>query len=248
MNQKKPTPPSTGPTMAQIWVATGLAVVVILGIAMTISFMVRKNNETAPPPPVMAQADMPPGGLAEPAPAPSVPPGAPPVTYDAPAALQIGRLAGTLRVETPAAPPGQRLALDHTCYRAGQSIPVNWHGVPRGTRSLVLTVEERQDGEDPLIKWLVYDMPPTINALPAGLAQVSLLDNGARQGRNGHNTLGYTGPCVPRGQVPYILRLYALDVALDDVPAELRFEELIPHINGHIIDAAAYEFVHYLRY
>ncbi|MBU0800208.1 MAG: hypothetical protein KKA05_04310, partial [Alphaproteobacteria bacterium] len=71
-------------------------------------------------------------------------------------------------------------------------------------------------------------------------------EGGIRQAQNDHGSLGYTGPCIPRGQVKYKLRLFALDTTIT-AAGNTKFVDLIPLMNGHIVDAAEYDFIHYLK-
>ena len=249
-----------GPTTGQMWLFTGVAVVVILIAAIVIGGIVRGKGaapetmpvETASAPQVPDATA--PTQAASPSPASSAPASealvpvepARPAVVDKRPALQLDKLAGTLSVSSAAAPAGGRLNLEHTCYRLGVSLPVSWGGAPSGTKTLVLIVEERQKGEAPFVKWLVYNIPAARKGLPQGLPQVEAFEGGLRQGRNDHGSTGYTGPCIPQGKIPYALRLFALDRELAG-PARARFEDLIPLMNGHIIDAAEYKFEHYLN-
>lgn len=250
-----------GLSTGRMWLFTGAAVIVILIAAVVVGGIVRGKGgapeampvEVASAPPVSeaaAPAQSAPATLATssaPASDALVPvEAARPAVIDKRPALQLEKLAGTLSVSSAAAPAGGRLNLEHTCYRLGVSIPVSWGGVPSGTKTLVLIVEERQKGEAPFVKWLVYNIPAGRKGLPQGLPQVEAFEGGLRQGRNDHGSTGYTGPCIPQGKIPYAVRLFALDKELAP-GARASFEDLIPLMNGHIIDAATYEFEHYLN-
>lgn len=248
-----------GLSTGRMWLFTGAAVIVILIAAVVIGGIVRGKGgapeampvevASAPPPPEAAAPAQPASPTASSVPASDalVPVEAvKPAVVDKRPALQLDKLAGTLSVNSAAAPAGGRLNLEHTCYRLGVSPPVSWSGAPSGTKAFVLIVEERQKGEAPFVKWLVYNIPSGRKGLPQGLPQVEAFEGGLRQGRNDHGSTGYTGPCIPQGKIPYAVRLFALD---KELPPGTRasFEDLIPLMNGHIIDAATYEFEHYLN-
>lgn len=248
--------------MSKIWIATGLAVFVILGLATVISVISRQHNkaqpapvevtQTAPdvrraPPPAAREERAPPARTAETVPATPTPsPVAPPAVNDNRPALRLDRLAGTLRVNSRAILQDDRLDMAHSCYSMGQSMPVTWQGAPAGTKSFVLVLEERAGGEAPFVKWLAYNLPADRTGLPAAVRKGEQIPGGGLQGRNDHHALNYTGPCVPRGVVPYALRLFALDYELP-VPAGKEFNDLIPAMNGHIIDMAERDFIFYNR-
>jgi Raf kinase inhibitor-like YbhB/YbcL family protein len=109
----------------------------------------------------------------------------------------------------------------HTCEGADVSAPLAWSGVPKGTASLALIVDD-PDAPDPRapkmtwVHWVVYDIPPSVAALPEGVT-ASTLPAGAREGQNDWKTAGYRGPCPPIGRHRYFHKLYALDTVLPDL-------------------------------
>lgn len=60
--------------------------------------------------------------------------------------------------------------------------------------------------------WVIYQIPPQIRHLPAGIPPQEALPNGIRQGLNSFGKLGYAGPCPPLRDRPhqYRFRLYAI--------------------------------------
>ena len=80
-----------------------------------------------------------------------------------------------LALRSPAFAPGQPLPMRFTCEAEGVSPPLQWSGVPEGTRSLALIVED-PDAPDPaapqrvFVHWVLYDLPPGSDGLPEGVA------------------------------------------------------------------------------
>lgn len=247
-----------------VWVATIVAVVVILGIALGVSAFIRNKN--AAPDMQAAQVEQPapaPIDVVQDAPEPTAEPVKPAAQADAiapltpvapPAAvappgapqLMLDRIVGKVKLTSPGIMGTGRLNLDHTCYRRGQSMPVLWSDAPGSTKSYVLIMEEHKPGELPFVKWLVYNIPADSKGLPMGLPQAEAFEGGIKQGRNDHGTTGYTGPCIPKGQMNYKLRLFAMDTVLD-VPPTAKFNDMIPVMNGHIVDAVDVDFFHYFK-
>ncbi|MBW7902811.1 MAG: YbhB/YbcL family Raf kinase inhibitor-like protein [Rhodocyclaceae bacterium] len=104
----------------------------------------------------------------------------------------------------------------HTCEGANVSPPLAWTGVPPGTQSLVLIVDD-PDAPDPAapkmtwVHWLLFNLPPDAD----GLAEaVAALPAGTGEGVNDWGRTGYGGPCPPIGRHRYFHKLYALDAAL----------------------------------
>jgi hypothetical protein len=106
----------------------------------------------------------------------------------------------------------------HTCEGRDQSPPLAWTGVPAGTKSLALIVDD-PDAPDPAaprmtwVHWVVYNVPPEVGEFAAG-ASGSGMPAGAREGLNDWQRTGYGGPCPPIGRHRYVFKLYALDTAL----------------------------------
>jgi len=115
------------------------------------------------------------------------------------------------------------------------SPPLSWTGVPVGTTSLALIVDDPDAPGGAFVHWLVYGIPPGTTELTEHQQQVKRIGNGARQGVNGFGGLGYGGPQPPSGTHRYIFHLYALDTDTD-MPAGLSRQELDGAIEGHVIE------------
>ena len=65
------------------------------------------------------------------------------------------------------------IASVYTCEGKDISPPLSWSGIPIGTKSLVLIVDD-PDAPDPKapkmtwVHWVLYNIPPTATALPEG--------------------------------------------------------------------------------
>lgn len=109
----------------------------------------------------------------------------------------------------------------HTCDGQDVSPQLAWSGLPAGTRSLVLIVDD-PDAPDPAaprmtwVHWLLYNIPPAVARLAEGVA-VRDLPPATLQGLNDWQRTGYGGPCPPIGRHRYIHKLFALDVVLPDL-------------------------------
>jgi Raf kinase inhibitor-like YbhB/YbcL family protein len=98
----------------------------------------------------------------------------------------------------------------YTCDGAGQSPPIFWSGVPAGTRSVALVVDDAAAPITPRVYWIVFDISPATSDLQAGS-----LPTGARQGRNSKGRAGYDPPCPPAGGTHrYRFTVYALKTML----------------------------------
>ena len=145
----------------------------------------------------------------------------------------------TLALYSPAFAEQGEIPQRYTCEGADTSPPLSWSGVPAGTQSLVLIVDD-PDAPDPAaprmtwVHWLLYNLPPD----SAGLAEGAKgLPEGTRQGVNGWGRTGYGGPCPPVGRHRYFHKLYALDTRLPDLqhPDKAGLERAM---QGHVLAQA----------
>jgi Raf kinase inhibitor-like YbhB/YbcL family protein len=129
----------------------------------------------------------------------------------------------------------------YTCEGKDVSPPLAWSGVPAGTKSLALIVDD-PDAPDPAapkmtwVHWILYGIPPSAAALPEAVKS-SALPAGTREGVNDWKRTGYGGPCPPIGRHRYFHKLYALDTVLPDLkrPDKSALEKAM---QGHILAQA----------
>lgn len=146
----------------------------------------------------------------------------------------------TLRIESGAFAAGGEIPRKYTCDGDDLSPPLAWSGVPAGTKSLVLVVDD-PDAPDPAaprmtwVHWVLYNLPPTSTGLPEAVGDA--LPPGTGQGLNDWKRTGYGGPCPPVGRHRYFHKLYALDTVLADLGTPKR-AQLAPAMRGHVIAQA----------
>lgn len=130
----------------------------------------------------------------------------------------------------------------YTCDGSNMSPPLRWSGLPSGTKSLVLMVDD-PDAPDPKapamtwVHWLLYNLPPESDGLPEGVAAGKGLPQGTLEGLNDWKATGYGGPCPPIGQHRYSHRLYALDAVLPDLGKPVK-ANLQQAMRGHVLGKA----------
>jgi Raf kinase inhibitor-like YbhB/YbcL family protein len=111
--------------------------------------------------------------------------------------------------------PGTSLPEVYTCKGASESPEVSWSGIPAGTKSLVLILEDPDAPSGKFTHWLVYNIPPQSGELAQAQPNAKVLSNEAQQGESSTGFRGYYPPCPPVGSTHrYIFRLYALDLYL----------------------------------
>ena len=103
-----------------------------------------------------------------------------------------------LMLLSPAIPPGGEIPTQYTCDGADISPPLSWSGVPAGTQSLVLGVEDPDAPSGVFRHWTVFDIPPASRGLDAGYSANRPIA-ALHEARNDFDKTGYSGPCPPRG-------------------------------------------------
>ncbi|ASK28155.1 YbhB/YbcL family Raf kinase inhibitor-like protein [Neisseria chenwenguii] len=118
------------------------------------------------------------------------------------------------------------------CDGGNQSPALSWKNPPKGTKSFVLTVHDK-DAPTGLgwMHWVVANIPADARSLPANIgAKDENLPKGALQTRTDFGVPGYGGACPPKGEVHrYEFKLTALkvdklpNVGADATPALVGF-------------------------
>jgi len=141
----------------------------------------------------------------------------------------------SMKLGTTAFPSEGPIPARHSKKGGNISPPLFWSGLPAGTRSLALIVDDPDAPSGVFVHWLMYGIPPTSTGLEEHLPPSRALPDGSRQGRNGFHELGYGGPQPPRGTHRYFFHLYALDSMPDIAPGATR-PELDRAMQGHILE------------
>ena len=145
-------------------------------------------------------------------------------------------VAGQLKLESSAFAHEGEIPRKYTCQGDDISPPLSWSGLPKGTKSLVLIVDD-PDAPDPAapkmtwVHWVLYDIPPSAK----GLAEAeSELPPGTKQGLTSFKKTGYGGPCPPIGRHRYFHKLYALDSTLSNLNQPDK-DAVVAAMKGHVI-------------
>ncbi len=146
-----------------------------------------------------------------------------------------------LTLTSPAFAHNDLIPAQFTCDSQDLSPALAWSGLPEGTKSLALIVDD-PDAPDPAapkmtwVHWVLYNIPPQVTGLAEGIAPAQL-PAGTLEGINDWKRTGYGGPCPPIGVHRYFHKLYALDTILPDLnqPTKAQLEQAMQgHIIGHV--------------
>lgn len=134
---------------------------------------------------------------------------------------------------------GSTIPKQYTCDGTDASPGLSWEGVPVGTRSFVLIMDDPDAPVGTFNHWILYDLPAETRELSEGILKEPTLPNGAKQGITSFRRAGYGGPCPPKGPVHrYFFTLYALDIhSLGSGPKASK-EEVEGKMKGHVLGKA----------
>ena len=133
-----------------------------------------------------------------------------------------------LLLASPAFAQGGPIPSEYTCDGADISPPLRWSGVPSGTGSLVLVVEDPDAASGLFRHRAAVDIPPGVGGLSAGYVR-SRPAAGLREARNDFGADDYGGPCPPRsaGTHHYHFRLLAISRPSLDLAASATAEQVV---------------------
>ena len=145
---------------------------------------------------------------------------------------------------------GMRMMVTSSSFASGDVLPdrytqfgdnmspsITWSKGPIGTLSYVVMAEDSGvNRHDPIVHWIVYDLPSTSDKLAQGVPTAPKLENGAGQGKNVRGEAGYLGPKPPAGQThPYHFQVFALNARLNIDPATADRATVIAAMKGKVL-------------
>lgn len=165
------------------------------------------------------------------------------------AGMLVFLFAGTVRafeLSSPDIAQGQRLNRTQVyggygCNGDNLSPALSWNNAPAGTRSFAVTVF---DPDAPTghgwWHWLIFDIPASDTALPAGVGVNAPPPAGARQGRNDFGEHAYGGACPPvgNGTHRYVFTVYALKLDRLDVGEQASPEQIATTLRSNSLGSA----------
>jgi Raf kinase inhibitor-like YbhB/YbcL family protein len=126
--------------------------------------------------------------------------------------------AANMKLTSPSFTDQEKIPSHFTCDGKNISPELNWEGVPAGTKSFALIVEDPDAPlpHRPWVHWVVFNIPAEITTLPEGTRDFPKL---GYQGITSFDKEHYGGPCPPSGTHRYYFKLYALDTVLQLPPS-----------------------------
>jgi Raf kinase inhibitor-like YbhB/YbcL family protein len=151
--------------------------------------------------------------------------------------LARARVGGRISVTSTAFSSGNVLGDKYTQNGANMSPPLAWTRGPTGTQSYVILAEDSGvNRSEPIVHWVVYNIPSTVRTLREDMPEGTTLPNGALQGKNVSGQSGYLGPKPPAGQThPYHFQVFALNTRLNIDPANADRAAVIEAMKGKVL-------------
>lgn len=137
-----------------------------------------------------------------------------------PSAPEPSKAPRSLEVSSPAFADGKPIPKSYTCKGAGTSPELHWSGVPENARALALVVDDPDAPNGTYTHWVVVDIPPEVDGVPAGAAPAGGSELKASGG------VGWKPPCPPSGRHHYRFSVYALSSELV-LPASPSLDETV---------------------
>lgn len=136
-----------------------------------------------------------------------------------------------MEIESSAFEYQQPIPKKYTCEGENISPPLAFQGIPPGTKSLVLIMDDPDAPRGTFDHWIVWNLSVDTKALAEG-AKVP------KEGLNHFQKIGYGGPCPPPGKAHrYFFKLYALDTLIN-LPEGSSKKQVEEAMEGHIVGKA----------
>lgn len=136
----------------------------------------------------------------------------------------------TLKITTPEFDYMKKMPVKFSCKGEDVNPRLEIEGVPVGTKSLVLIIDDPDAPMGNWDHWIVWNISADTKVI-----EEDSVPKGAVEGINDFGKNSYGGPCPPSGTHRYFFKLYALDKVLD-LPSNSRKKVILDAIDGHILD------------
>lgn len=137
--------------------------------------------------------------------------------------------AGGLELSSPAFDDGDSIPDRYGREAENVNPPLAIDGVPDGTKSFVLIMDDPDAPNETFLHWLVWNVSGDRREIPEEWDATE-----ATEGENDFGTTGYGGPDPPEGEHRYRFKLYALDTTLS-VSASPSRADVGDAMRGHIL-------------
>ena len=140
---------------------------------------------------------------------------------------------GNLELQSTAFSNGAEIPKNYGYKNGNQSPPLTINGIPSGTQSLALIMDD-PDAKAAVgkvwVHWVIWNIDANTTEIKEGNPPSESID-----GKNDFGELGYGGPAPPDKKHTYIFKLYALDSKLDLAKGSSK-SQVEQSMQGHILE------------
>jgi Raf kinase inhibitor-like YbhB/YbcL family protein len=137
------------------------------------------------------------------------------------------KLMKKLSVKSLAFENNQLIPAKYTCDGNDVNPPLTIEGIPEGTKTLALIVDDPDAPMGTWDHWIVWNIPATTSKIEENAVP-------GTEGMNDFRRRAYGGPCPPSGTHRYFFKVYALDAKLDLSPTS-RKRDVEKAMQGHVL-------------
>lgn len=130
-----------------------------------------------------------------------------------------------LKISSSAFNNGGSIPERYTCDGINVNPPLEIEGIPAGTKSLAIIVDDPDAPSHTWVHWVAWNLPVTRHINEKSIT--------LEQGMNDFEENTYKGPCPPVGTHRYFFKIYALDTLLH-LPAKTTKTGLQQAMQQHI--------------
>jgi Raf kinase inhibitor-like YbhB/YbcL family protein len=124
----------------------------------------------------------------------------------------------------------EKIPVEFTCDGKKTHPPIAWSGIPDGTKSLAMIVDDPDAPIGTFTHWIIWNINPANPQMLAGETPQK-----SQEGANSAGRIGYTAPCPPAGSHRYFFTLFAIDTVIG-LDGKAKKADLEAAMAGHIIE------------
>jgi len=145
----------------------------------------------------------------------------------------VAESAAAFRLTSSAVTDGGQLPKEFTGDGVASTLPLQWGGVPEGTRGFAVIMHHLAPDGTTKWYWLLYNIPPDVRSLPKNSRNVGTLGNNSVNGRQEYAPPHSKGP----GAKTYTYTIYALSAPLKPCvdPSRVDRDTLLAAMEGKVL-------------
>ena len=139
----------------------------------------------------------------------------------------------TMMLSSEAFSDNSEIPVKYSCDGQKINPPLKISNAPANAQSLALIIEDPDAPGGTFIHWTMWNIKPNATFIAEGA-----VPEGAVQGLNSADKVGYTPMCPPSGIHHYHFKVFALGTTLN-LASGSKFADVVKAMEGHIIDQAS---------